>query len=76
MLTVSKENNPHSAVIGITGDPIGEEVFVLTADETVSVTLAVERGPGDIYDYEDLVVLAYPAVEYDIWRSTRGKRPP
>ncbi len=74
VLDVSKENNPHSAVIGITGDPIDNEVFVMQPDQTISVTLGVERGPGDIYDYEDLVVLAYPAVEYEIWRSDPRQR--
>lgn len=69
VLAVSPENNPHSAVIGLTGDPLVEKTFVLQPDETVSVTLGVERGPGDVYDYDDLVLLAYPAVEYAIWQS-------
>lgn len=68
VLDVVKSSNPGSAVVGITGDPIGQEEFLIEPGETVDLELAVEPGPRR-YAYEDIELVAYPPGEREIWEA-------
>ncbi len=68
ILDVLREFNPGSAVVGITGDPIGQERFLIEPGEAINVTLAVDRGP-ERYAYDSLALVLYPQKEFEIWQA-------
>ena len=62
-----RQSNPGSAALNIGGTVTGG-TYLVAAGETQEITVSVGRGASR-YSYEDLELIAYPALDYAIWQA-------
>ena len=70
---IVKQQNPGSAFMSFTGDPIDGDLFLVNGGESQEITLQVERGPSR-YAYENLALIAYPERKMRTGRPIPGSR--